>query len=70
MVESYGRTHNGEPGIRCWCGETHRPAECDHCKDDPPAGHTCPRCGRASTRKTDAYTARRMGTAVIPDRQD
>jgi hypothetical protein len=22
-VERYGRTHNDEPGIRCWCGDTH-----------------------------------------------
>ena len=24
-IESYGRTHNDEPGIRCWCHETHNP---------------------------------------------
>jgi hypothetical protein len=23
------------------------PVNCDHCHDDPPAGHTCPRCGLA-----------------------
>jgi hypothetical protein len=22
---------------------------CDHCWDDPPAGHVCPRCGREAT---------------------
>ena len=21
---------------------------CDHCHDDPPKGHVCPRCGRAA----------------------
>lgn len=25
MAESYGRSHNQEPGIRCWCGMTHQP---------------------------------------------
>jgi hypothetical protein len=24
-IESYGRTHNSEPGIRCWCHKTHNP---------------------------------------------
>ena len=24
-IESNGRIHNMEPGIRCWCHETHNP---------------------------------------------
>lgn len=24
-IESYGRIHNTEVGIRCWCHETHNP---------------------------------------------
>lgn len=27
MIESYGRTHNDEPGIRCWCHLVHVPLE-------------------------------------------
>lgn len=23
--------------------------DCVHCRDDPPPGHTCPRCGRGGT---------------------
>ena len=28
-----------------WWGHDHL---CDHCHDDPPRGHTCPRCGTVS----------------------
>lgn len=28
-VEAYGRSHNTEPGIRCWCSETHVAADPD-----------------------------------------
>jgi hypothetical protein len=33
------------PPPRC----VHTTWECDHCHDDPPPGHTCPRCGRGAT---------------------
>ena len=26
-VAPYGRSHNSEPGIRCWCGNTHTTAQ-------------------------------------------
>lgn len=32
----------------CRCGSA---CNCTHCHDDPPAGHTCPRCGATTTRE-------------------
>ena len=33
-IKAYGRAHNREPGIRCWCHQTHEPAE-----DNAAPGH-------------------------------
>jgi len=37
-------------GRRC----VHEAWNCDHCHDDPPAGHRCPRCGLTATEDDDA----------------
>jgi hypothetical protein len=34
-----------ELGIEVRAGTRPRP-KCEHCKDSPPPGHTCPNCGR------------------------
>ena len=36
----------------CRCGEPAGPEHCDHCHNDPPRGHLCPRCGAAPRRKS------------------
>lgn len=33
------------PPPACRCGEPAGPEHCDHCHNDPPRGHKCPRCG-------------------------
>jgi hypothetical protein len=37
-VKAYGRAHNREPGIRCWCQIVHEPEATEpYCNHDPAA---------------------------------
>ena len=38
----------GVESTACRCGEPAGPLHCDHCHNDPPRGHACPRCGIAA----------------------
>lgn len=47
------RERAADPAL-CRCGEPAGLEHCDHCYNDPPRGHACPRCGIASPAREGA----------------